>query len=93
MKKILSKLNKVYKKLLSNHMDKLLHFLVAFVITTLGTLIFSFLQMFLIVFVISVIKEIYDKMRYGTPEHKDVIAGLLGSLFSILITTIRVAII
>jgi hypothetical protein len=65
--------------------DKLLHFVVCDVLSTLLHLIFPAWFTFAMVFVIAVIKELYDHVSgKGTADWKDLVADILGIIVGIM---------
>lgn len=65
--------------------DKILHFLVSFILILLFTLIFNLKLTIIIVFIIGIIKELYD---YFVKKRNDCLEDLLANCCGIIMATI-----
>lgn len=59
--------------------DKFLHFVFGVVISAF-MLPFGYVWMFGITLLVAVLKELYDKQGYGTPDIRDIAATIAGSI-------------
>lgn len=64
--------------------DKILHFIVGFLLSLLGIF---FLPLILLGFIFGVCKEIYD-IKYGAVETKDVLATFFGAILAVIVVVI-----
>lgn len=80
----MEKLYTLYKKYKTKYLDKILHFLACFFLTTL-VLRYSTKEIaFVVVFVIGALTELLDKKFGGSCEARDLLADILGAVVAIL---------
>lgn len=80
---------KILKFLLSIPQDKLLHFLGGLLIFDIASIFVHWGIAMIIVFLLSVIKEFYDKIKGGKTDIFDIIAGMLGAVTMFIINLLE----
>ena len=73
-----------YNAIVNVGKDKLLHFSVSAVITSLFNLFLPFWSLFMVISFIFIAKEIYDFYYNGNPDHKDIIADYIGFIVGVM---------
>lgn len=68
----------VYNAIVNLDKDKLLHFAVSAVITSIFNLFMPFWSLFMVMSLIFFGKEIYDFCCNGDPDYKDILADYVG---------------
>ena len=66
--------------------DKILHFIAGFTIYKVGNIFTDkMIQLFFLVIVIAFLKELYDDLKYGGFDNKDLFVTILGGIIASLI--------
>lgn len=73
-----------YNAIVNVGKDKLLHFSVSAVLTSVFNLFLPFWGLFFVMSLIFIAKEIYDFYNCGDPDHKDIIADYIGFIVGVI---------
>lgn len=74
----------VYNAIVNLDKDKLLHFAVSAVITSIFNLFMPFCGLFMVMSLIFLGKEIYDFYSNGDPDHNDILADYVGFIVGVI---------
>ena len=73
-----------YNAIVNIGKDKLLHFSVSAVLTSVFNLFLPFWGLLMVMSLIFIAKEIYDFYNNGNPDHKDIIADYIGFIVGVM---------
>jgi len=88
MNKIIEKVYNWYKEHILGNIDKVYHFLVCFFLVIVGGAILTLCKFcappleasFILVVILGIFKEIFDKATHGIASIKDVVADIFGAV-------------